>query len=810
MRKLIALFAAAILCSFMASAQKITGVVKDQQGKGLDKTSIALLRVKDSSIVKLSATDNNGKYSLDGQQGQFLLSFTHVGYAPAYSKSFEVPASGDVSLEDVVMAKAEATIAGVTVTAKKPMVEVKADKTILNVEGTINAVGNDALELLRKAPGVMLDKNGVQIYIDGKPSPLSGTDLTAYLKSLQSSQVESIELITNPSAKYEAAGNAGIINIRLKKNKAFGTNGSLMGNYNIGTYAKYNAGFSLNNRKGKVNLFSNYNYNNSINKNFINLYREVADSVFNQKGTILSTNQSHGFKAGMDYYANSKNTFGMILSGNLNNGDTKTDNSTTIGYKPTGVTDRILLANSSGAAKRNNLNANLNYRFADTSGHELNIDGDYGYYDINSDQLQPNIYVTPNGQTELSRNIRESTAPTRIDIYSTKADYEQNFMKGRLGLGGKIGYVISKNDFTRFNSTSVKSLEVLNSFKYTENINAVYVNYNRQFKKGVMMQAGLRVENTNLRGRSKGTQWDPASGTYVPFKSAYPHHYTDFFPSGAVTFNKNPMSQVSFTYSRRIDRPAYQDLNPFEFRLDDYTYQKGNTLLRPQYTNSIGVTHTYKYRLNTTLNYSHVYDVFTQLVDTANVTRAFISKQNLATQDIVSLNVSYPFQYKSFSAFGNFNGYYSHYRADFGGGSRLVNLDVFAFNIYLQSSIKFGKKKDYTAELSGWYNSPSIWGGTFKSRKLWSIDGGLQKTVFKGKGNIKASVSDIFNVLRWKGVSDFAGQHLIATGGWESRLFKVSMTWRFGSNTVKAARQRKTGSEDENNRVGTQGGGISQ
>jgi hypothetical protein len=396
-------------------------------------------------------------------------------------------------------------------------------------------------------------------------------------------------------------------------------------------------------------------------------------------------------------------------------------------------------------------------------------------------------------------------APTDIDIYSAKADYEQNLAKGRLGFGGKISFVDSKNDFRRFNVVNeIKHPDVQNNFHYKENINAAYVNYNRPFK-GFMVQLGVRVENTNIDAVSKGTV-----GSAQQPDSSFDRHYTNLFPSAALTFNKNPMSQWNFTYSRRIDRPAYQDLNPFEFRLDDYTYQKGNTMLRPQYTNSFGVTHTYKYKLNTALNYSHVSDVFTQLVDTAEVSKAFISKQNLATQDIVSLNISYPFMYKSYTAFGNLNTYYSRYKANFGGGDRNVNLDVVAYNIYMQHSIKFGKKKDWTGEVSGWYASPSIWAGTFKSKEMWSMDAGLQKTILKGKGNVKVALSDVFQTMRWRGVSNFSGQQLIASGGWDSRQFKVNFTWRFGSNTVKAARQRNTGVEDESKRVGSQGGGISQ
>jgi iron complex outermembrane recepter protein len=821
MRKLFTLFLVTFLAISASYAQKVSGFVKDAQGKGLDKSTVSLLNAKDSSTMKLSVTDNSGKFSLEAPAGQYLVSVSHVGYIPTYSKVFDL--SSDMTLQDLVVEKAEGNLEGVTVSSKKPMVEVQADKMIVNVEGTINAVGNDALELLRKSPGVTLDKdenislagkNGVQFYIDGRPTPLTGADLTAYLKSLQSSQIEAIEIITNPSAKYDAAGNAGIINIRLKKNKAFGTNGSVQAGYGIGIQSKYNGGFSLNHRQNKVSLFSNYNYNWAIDRQFFSLYRDVADSIFNQQSQIRNKGITHGFKAGMDYFINPKHTVGVILSGNLNDGNTQTYSRTDIAYKQTKITDRILYANNRGDQDRNNLNANFNYRFADTTGHTLNVDVDYGRYRITSDQYQPNDMYNSTETVLLQREVFNILAPTDIDIYTGKADYEQNFLKGKLGLGAKISFVKSINDFQTYNvdpnndNNKEADLGKTNKFDYKENVNAGYINYNRQLK-GMMIQLGLRVENTNSDGHSTGFRQTNTS-TWVAYDSVIERHYTDFFPSAAVTFNKNPMSQWNFTYSRRIDRPAYQDLNPFEFRLDKYTYQKGNTTLRPQYTHNVGVTHTYKYRLNTSLTYSHVSDVFTQLVDTTDQTKGFISKQNLATQDIVSMNVSYPFQYKSYTAFGNVNAYYSHYIADFGGGNRKINLDVFAYNVYMQHSIRFGKTKLWTGEVSGWYNSPSIWGGTFKSRALWSVDAGLQKTIFKGQGNIKMAVSDIFQTIRWKGVSDFASQYLVAKGGYESRQFKVNLTWRFGSATVKAARERKTASEDETKRVGTQGTGISQ
>jgi hypothetical protein len=330
---------------------------------------------------------------------------------------------------------------------------------------------------------------------------------------------------------------------------------------------------------------------------------------------------------------------------------------------------------------------------------------------------------------------------------------------------------------------------------YKENINAGYVNYNRQYKK-FMIQAGLRVENTVSEGVSNGMKWDGSS--YEPSESTFERTYTDLFPSAAITFNKNPMKQWSLTFSRRIDRPAYQDLNPFEFKLDEYTFSKGNINLRPQYTNSFGITHTYKYKLNMSLNYSHVKDMFTQIIDTAEVSKAFISKQNLATQDIISFTTSYPFQYKSYSLFANVTTNYSKYKADFGSG-REVDIEAFGFNLFAQNSLKFAKT--WTAELSGFFNAPTVYQGSFKGKSLYSIDAGMQKQIMKGKATVKASVSDVFQTMKFRATSDFAGQTTQFNSRWESRQFKLAVNFRFGNNGVKPARQRTTGAEDESKRV---------
>ncbi|RYF86229.1 MAG: TonB-dependent receptor [Chitinophagaceae bacterium] len=804
-----------VLVAFVsvANAQTISGVAKDDAGAPLAGATVALLKAKDTAVVKLGVASNSGDYSFTGiQQGDYRVMVSHVGYNSAVSPVFTL-SSDKATVPSFPITKASTDLKGITVSVRKPMIEVKADKTVLNVEGTINAAGSDALELLRKSPGVTVDKdeninvngkNGVQVYVDGRPTPLSGSDLANFLKSTQSSQIEAIEIITNPSAKYEAAGNAGIINIRLKKNKAFGTNGSVTAGYAIGVFPKYNGSFNLNYRNKAINLYGTYSVSKGLNHNPIELYRTVADTIFDGKGYFRYDNQNHNVKIGADYSLNNTSSIGVLLTGNLSDPEVSNYNRTLITPKATGVLDRILVADNRSNLKRSNYNANLNYNYQDAKGKTLIINLDNGYYDNNNDQFQPNYYYAPDGKTLTRSVIYQMIAPTKIHINSGKIDYEQNFAGGKLGLGGKISIVNTDNDFQRYdviNGNNFLDRERSNRFKYDENINAVYANWNKGYK-GLMVQAGLRVENTNNKGTSNGQKMD--NGTYKPWASSFKRNYTNFFPSASVTFNKNPMNQWSVTYSRRIDRPAYQDLNPFEFKLDEYSFMRGNVNLRPQFTNSFGLTNIFKYRLTTTLNYSHISDLFAQVPDVVETSKSIMTKRNLATQDVVSLNISYPYQYKSYSLFANLSANYSLYKANLEG--RIIDIKTPGGTLYMQHSLRFAKT--WTAELSGVYVAPSVFMGTLKSKGMGGVDLGIQKTIFKGNGTIKLSGTDLFHTFRFRGTSDFAGQELKVLARWESQQFKANFTWRFGSTTVKAAKPKIGAAEDEKKRAEQQANGI--
>ena len=797
-----------------ACAQLIAGIIKDKKQQPVPGTTVILYYLKDSSVVKFNASDNKGYFEFSQiPSGSYFITTSAIGFKDGSSGKFNV-ANSNLDLGALTIEKKIGQLNEVVVTIKKPMIEVKADRTIFNVEGNINAVGSDALELLRKSPGIVIDrddniivsgKNGVNIYIDGRPSPLSGQALSAYLRSLPSSSIDAIEIITNPSAKYDAAGNAGIINFRLKKMKTLGTNVAINSGYSIGIFSKFINGFSINNRSSKFNFFGDYNYNNAINENKLHISRTQADTAFDQYSVTTYRVRGHNYKGGFDYFINKKSTLGFIVNGNIQNDTISLYSSTPIIYAPTKTINRWLVADNLSKINNRSVNFNLNYKYAASNGSELNMDADYGYYNLLSNQLQPNYYYDASFTNINSQRIFQFIAPSKISIYNFKTDFEQNFLKGKLSIGGKFSYVHSQNDFKQFNifnTSSIMDSARSNDFFYKENINAGYFDFSRQYKK-MQIQIGLRIENSNITGQSTGLK--NIGNSWQNYDTTFKWNYTNFFPTAAITYNPNANNNWGISFSRRIDRPAYQDLNPFEIKIDEYSYYKGNTSLRPQYTNSISLTHSYKGKLNTRLNYSLVNDVFARLVDTTELVKSFLIKKNVATQKIISLNINYNFQKNWYGLNINLNAFSSKYKADFGKG-RTIDLGVEALTANLQQSALLGK--GWTIEMSGFYNSPSIWSGTFRNKEMFGLESGLQKKLFKNNGNLKVSVSDIFRTQVWTSTSDFVGQHLDVEYRWESQLFKMNFTYRFGNVLLKAERQRKTSSDEEGKRVNSGPGGL--
>jgi len=808
--KLIVLLAGltAFTVSGLAQSQQksiISGKVQDATNKSIQTVTVSLLKAADSSLVKAALTDATGNYEIAvTKSGKFLVRYESLGYEKKYAAAFEVEAGKDYSLPVAVLKIEVKKLQDVTVTSKKPMIEIKADKTIFNVESSINATGSNALELLQKSPGVQVDNNdnismkgktGTKIYIDGKPTQLDAKNLAEYLKGINSNDIESIEMISNPSAKYDASGNAGIINIKLKKNKKFGTNGSATAGIVQGLTPKGNASVNVNYRNKKVNLFSNVSGSVGQYENTQNLYRIQSDTLYDQKTVQNNDEKNINIKAGADFFIDSKNTFGVMATTNFGNSVWNSSSNTPISYYPTGQYVKTLTAYNTIPGNRNHANFNMNYKYADTSGKEINVDADYGSFKGRSNSYQPNYYYDK-GMNLLSAFIYKNNTPVDIDIYSAKVDVEENKWKGKFGYGLKFSYVITKNTFDFYDVINGQDIHVLNksnNFVYKENVNAGYVNYQRQLNTKWSIQAGLRIEQTNSDGiltRADGlTQND----------DSVKRSYTNLFPSAALTWTINKKNTLNLTYSRRIDRPTYQDLNPFENKLDELTYEKGNAFLRPQYTDNIELTHTFMSMINTTIGYSHVKDYATQVLDTTNKNATYVQQQNLATEQIISFSIgsSLPIK-KWWNGYVNF--WYSYLLFDGEFNNKVVSLKIPIYGAYLQQSFTLGK--NYTAEMSGWFNGPGVWGATGTTKAQGGLDIGIQKQLFDKKATLKLSATDVLATASpWHIHSDFGGLYLDGNGTWESRTIRLNFTYRFGSNQIKSARQRQTSLETEAKRI---------
>jgi len=757
----------------------------------------------DSSMAKVQNTGDDGSFSIiNVNPGEYWIQVRYVGLPTLNGPVFRVEPSETLTLPTYTMSEQTAELAAVTVTAQRPILEIKPDKTVFNVQGSINSTGNNALELLRKAPGVVVDNNenlivlgksGVKIYIDGRPSPLVGEALTAYLKSLQASQIDNIEIITNPSAKYDAEGNAGIVNIRLVKDKRHGTNASLDLGYRVGEYASYNGSISGNHRTKKVNVFANYGFSDWKGFNDLNLRREQAGKFFDGNSTRIWDGQSHNLKLGLDFFPTKGHTIGVLFNGNVSNGSSESNSETPIGSIIAGVADSMLVASSTGDDVSTNSNINLNYQFERSKSESWNIDLDYGIYNSEDDEYQPNSYTDINGENVFSVfNFGNETA-TDIGIFTAKLDHERKLGKGKFETGLKTAFVTTDNVFDFFNypsTTAIKDLDRSNAFTYTENVNAVYGKYSQEINKKWGYSIGLRVEQTNSEGDLESTQQnddDNVKNTYV-----------DFFPSGGLTYNPNRMNSFRLNYSRRVNRPNYQDLNPFESKIDELSFRKGNPFLEPEYAHSLQLTYTYAYRYSLTLAGAHTENVIARIVDTINTNASFISWENLAQRQTLSLSLAAPFTIsKKLSSFVNLTYSAQRNQADDVLGKE-IDVTVTSFNMYMQHSYKL--PHDFTFELSGWYSSPSIWESTFKTKALGSVDLGLQKKLFDGKGKLKLSMNDIFYTSPWSGRSDFGGMVLSGTGAYDSRKFGINFSYLFGNQNVRS-RKRKTGSESESNRI---------
>ncbi|MCC6724853.1 MAG: TonB-dependent receptor [Saprospiraceae bacterium] len=800
----------ALPCLLQAQSSSIKGQLNDASGSPIVFANVALFNAADSLLQKVETTDESGNFTLRNlKAGSYYLNATYVGLKDFQKSGIALAEGQALELGSLTMGSSALELATATVTTSRALVEVKPDRTVFNVEGTINSTGSDALSLLRKAPSVTVDNNdnvsllgraGVLLYVDGKRLPLTGQDLSNYLQNLPADQIERFDIITSPGAKYEAEGNAGIIDIRLKRDKNLGANGSLSGNASQGKRLRRNLSGTANFRNKYMNVFGSGGLGAGEGINSMQFNSTQNGLSLGETNENRPDWQYYNLRLGTDFFLGKKHTVGFLVNANNSDNNNATVNRITIKQLASSTTafDSILVAktDNQGSGKQNTFN--VNYRFDNAKGRTLNIDLDYGAYRNRSERRQNNQYFDNDENDVLSGFITSFDTPTDIDIYTGKLDYEQDLLGGKLGLGTKFSRVASDNNFLVYDEETgapIRNDRRSNRFDYDEDVYAGYMSYNRPLSKKLNFSGGLRAEKTDATGNLQAFI-DSLMEPTVKL------NYLSWFPSAGLTWQVAEQHSLNLNYGRRINRPDYNVLNPFYNQLSQLSFEKGNPRLRPEIVNNMELGYTWKYMYNFTVGYSLTEDQITRLIgpDDSDPRASFINWDNLATQKVWSFSVSAPVQItKKWNAY--FNGNFSHTnnQADYGNG-KVVDVQAFSYSIYQQHT--FDLPKGIKLELSGWYSGPGVWGGVFVYDPSYSIDFGIQKKFLQDKLNVRLSANDIFYQSWWSGVSKFNGMVSEGSGKWDSRRIGASISYRFGNDNVKS-RQRQTGMEEEGKRVGS-------
>ena len=807
MKQLI-LILTATLNGIFVQAQKATvsGKVIDKNAIALNAVTISLLNAKDSSLIKSVLSDAAGNFLIENtNEGKFLISASAVGCNPAYSTSFSMQ-ENKIPFVKLTLLRLDKTLDNVSVVTKKAFIERKLDKTIINVEASITSAGSTAMEVLEKSPGVSVDKDGkislkgkqgIIILIDGKQTYMGSQDLANYLQSMPAANLDQIELMPNPSAKYDASGNSGVINIKTKRNKQKGFNGSVKNTLAVGRYLRSFNTLNLNYKNGKFNVFSTFGVNQrkSFQELVINRKYYGADSnlnaIFDQTATFKRSNNNNNAKLGVDFYASKKTTIGVLFTGSTS---PSAQDGTNISYlkNADAVTNSILSSNNTDKEKWKNTSLNLNLRHTfDSTGKELTVDLDALQYKSLHDQNFQSENYTPSWVKQSSEKLI-STLPAIINVYSAKIDYVHPFKSGlKMESGIKTSFVNTDNVadyFNIINAATVVDNDKTNRFKYKENINAAYLNFTKEFKKW-SLQTGLRLENTNYKGNQFGNPVKP--------DSAFNKSYTGLFPTMFAGYKLNNKNQFGFSYGRRISRPDYESLNPFIFFIDKYTFEAGNPFLKPMYANVFELSHTYNKFLTSNLNYTHSKDMFNEYFEQSGYA-TIVKQNNYGSIDDISFSLNAelkPTKWWTMMPYAEFN--YNKVNSQLYGF--VLNTSGTGFSSNLNNQFTF--KKGWSAELSGFYRS-TMKRGQFEIGSMKQISTGISKQILKKKGSLKLNVADIFNSGKQKGLVNIQNTVAAFTQTRDSRNVGITFNYRFGK-PLKIQQRKSGGAGDEQSRIKT-------
>lgn len=793
---------------------EISGKIVSNGGTPGAFATVTLLKAADSALVKGAISDEDGKYQfIHIPYGKYLIAVSMIGMDKAYSSAFSLNADHHETILPVITLEPDTKLLkGVEVSAAKPFIQHKPGQTIVNVENSPVSAGNTVMEVLEKSPGIFVDqdgnislngKSGVNVMINGQPTHLSSSQLATILKAMPASAVSQIELMTQPPAKYSAEGTAGLINIVLKKNTALGFNGSLTAGAGYGQYPKYNAGGSINYKNEKFSLYANYNFAHTenkfemdINRYFYKPYSKLLETNMQQSSLMKPDNNNHTAQAGMDFYLTPKQTLGFVVNGSINSGNFGT-------YSPvhfmdgSGNTDSISTSTNHIGYNWQNGGANLHYTINSDKGSSLTTNLDYNRFYMSMPQSLFTNVTDAQGNILHDPYQNKGRQPSTINIYAAKLDYVHP-MKHELKLeaGVKYSFVNSDNN-SQFevyrNDKWVNDPGNTNHFIYKENVNAAYVTLAKTFKKGWSANAGVRGEQTITHTDQLITD------------SLNRNNYFDLFPNLSISKTINPSNILSLSYTRRIDRPDYQSLNPFIYYVDQYTYREGNPYLKPQFVNSVELSYVFKQMYSAVLSYSHTSDIMTQIIRQVDSTHIdYQTMGNISTLDNLTLTLGIPLNITHWwNTYNSLQGYYNLYKGIYDGYA--LNKGFNSFMLYTQQN--FILSHGWKGELSGMYRSKNIMGPIVIS-PMGLVSAGITKSLWSDKANIKLNVQDIFQTMHFKGTMDFGDLHGNTAFHLNDRAVNLTFTWNFGNRKVKVQQYKNTGIQQEENRIQKGNSGV--
>lgn len=817
MKRTLALTLLFFLCITQIVAAPNKGVVK---GKIIEKQTsepLAFATVSihygDSTVVAGATTSENGLFTIDNlPQGEYTVKVSFIGF-----KDYTMPLTVGMETLDLGTLEVEEDVemlASAVVTEKVPVIEQKMDKLVMNVSEAVSTAGSNGVDILRKAPGVSIDHNGnvklngstVEVWIDGRPSYLSGKELESLLMSTDGNTIDKIEIISHPSAKYDAAGSGGIINIKTKKNFMKGFNGTISAGYGGMYFDRYNQAangtLSLGYRSEKTNTFFSYSprYQDiTMDLDTWTLFGEDYNMKQVSHTDYLAKNSSHQFRFGNDWFITKKDIFGFIVTSSLRDGS---ESNYGTSFTETYMDDKLLFRQESeidNPSDFGNISANLNYTrtFDEAKGQELTVNADYGYYDIGNGNYQTNIYVDPLTKAALPDPVIFRTDSRQyINMVSAKADYQQMFWKtGSLEFGAKWAETFTGNNTLRedmLNDIWKKNDNLSNKFKYNEQIAAVYASAAKMFGQKWVVKLGLRSEYTYAKG-------DWISANEKSSKS-----YIDLFPTVYAGYNPSQNWRFSLSYTMRINRPSFSQLNPFRSYADANTSTQGNPYLNPQYTDQLTLGVGFKSYLNLTAIYQHTRNLIMQNPYLEESGEKVLRWDNFGSQDLLGATLSVTelpiFKWWVFN--GSFLAAYNT--------NNSTSDDNFTNNGLLTNAygnFTFLLPKDWKIEFGAFFQGTTNW-GYFKVDPQYMFFGGVKKNFMEGRATLALNVEDVFrnycsNLIA---INTDGKQYYGIDQRYDLQRITVSFTYRFGQ--VKHTRQRNVGNMEESERVGG-GSGIS-